>query len=160
MDLRCRLAIRSRVAADEWTSLSSAHRTHLAAKRSHVALLSADRANLAIIRHSPANFRNSSDGFIWSSSLKSDKFFLSNVRPHWVACTAMIAPTTTAVQMSPRSHNFRTKTFCLHATVQGSAISSDPPASAIVSVLHGGRGTSRTSASGSANVFGWEVGKH
>jgi hypothetical protein len=76
-----------------------------------------------------------------------------------VACTAMIAPTTTAVQMSPRSRNFRTKTFCLHATVQGSAISSDPPASAIVSVLHGGRGTSRTSASGWANVL-LGSGKH
>ena len=66
LGLRRRFAIRSSAAADERSSLSSAHRTHLAAKRSHVALLSGDRANLAIARHSPANFLNSSDGFMGS----------------------------------------------------------------------------------------------
>ena len=70
---------KSRVAADEWTSLSSAQRTHLAAKRSHVTLLSGDRANLAIARHSIS--------------------FLIQHAPSLQggACTGMIAPTATAV---------------------------------------------------------------
>jgi hypothetical protein len=48
-------------------SLSSASRTHLAAKLSQAALLSRDRVNLAIARHSPANLLNSSDGFMLGS---------------------------------------------------------------------------------------------
>jgi hypothetical protein len=77
---RC-LAILSLFAADEWSSLSSAHRTHLAANRSHVALLSGDRVNLAMARHSPANFLNSSDGFTLVILPVSDKSSLSNARP-------------------------------------------------------------------------------
>jgi hypothetical protein len=80
--LRCRFAVRLSVAAAEWSSLSSAHRTHLAAKRPQVALLSGERASLAIVRHSPANFLNSSDGFIESSSL-CRILVLSNVRLHF-----------------------------------------------------------------------------
>ena len=90
---RC-LAILSRIAADEWSSLSSAHLTHLAAKRSHVTLLSGDRVNLAIARHSPANFLNSSDGFILVILPVSDKFsYPTCARFHRVACAGMIAPT-------------------------------------------------------------------
>ena len=60
----------------------AAHRTHLAAKRPHVALLSGERANLAIVRHSPANLLNSSEGFIGPSSL-CRILVLSNVRLHF-----------------------------------------------------------------------------
>jgi hypothetical protein len=60
----CRFRRRTSVAAFEWISLSSASRTHLAARRSQAALLSRDRVNLAIARHSPANLLNSSDGFM------------------------------------------------------------------------------------------------
>ena len=67
--LRCRLAIRSRIAADELRSMDSAHRTHLAAKWSHVALLSVERVNSAIARHSAANLLNFSVEFIEPSSL-------------------------------------------------------------------------------------------
>jgi hypothetical protein len=62
--LRCRFAVRCGVVADNWRSVNSAHRTHLAAKPSHVALLSGDRVNLDIARHSAANFRKLSEGFI------------------------------------------------------------------------------------------------
>jgi len=67
--LRCRLAVRSSIAADEFKSMASAHRTHLAAKWSHVALLSAERVNLAIALHSAANRLNFSLQFIRPSSL-------------------------------------------------------------------------------------------
>jgi len=67
--LRCRLAIRSSIAADELRSMDSAHRTHLAAKWFHVALLSAERVNSAIARHSAANLLNFSVEFIEPSSL-------------------------------------------------------------------------------------------
>jgi hypothetical protein len=67
--LRCRLAIRSSIAADELRSMDSAHRTHLAAKWSHAALLSAERVNSAIARHSAANLLNFSVEFIEPSSL-------------------------------------------------------------------------------------------
>jgi hypothetical protein len=66
----CRFRRRTSVAADAFEidfSLSSASRTHLAAKRPQVALLSGDRVNLAIARHSPANLLNSSDGFMLGS---------------------------------------------------------------------------------------------
>ena len=63
----CRFRRRTSVAAFEWISLSSASRTHLAARRSQAALLSRDRVNLAIARHSPANLLNSSDGFMLGS---------------------------------------------------------------------------------------------
>jgi hypothetical protein len=78
LGLRCRIAIRSSIAADEWRSANWAHRVHLAAKRSHVALLSGDRANFTIARHSAANLRNFSDGFIGLSF-------------HWIGC--LIDPT-------------------------------------------------------------------
>ena len=67
--LRCRFAGRSSIATDQWCSVNSAHRTHLTAKRFQVALLSGDRADLAMASHSAANLRNFSDGFIGPSSL-------------------------------------------------------------------------------------------
>jgi hypothetical protein len=46
--LRCRFAIWRGLAADNRRSVNSAPRTHLAAKPSHVALLSGDRVSLEI----------------------------------------------------------------------------------------------------------------
>jgi hypothetical protein len=65
------------------------------ALRSHVALLSGDRANLAIARHSPANFLNSSDparDSIWTMRVGAKKWaFKSNLR-NW-AGWSKIGPT-------------------------------------------------------------------
>src|ERR1700732_4046710 len=49
--------------------MDSDHRAYLAAKWSHVALLSAERVNSAIARHSAANLLNFSVEFIEPSSL-------------------------------------------------------------------------------------------
>ena len=79
----CRFRRRTSVAAFEWISLSSASRTHLAARRSQAALLSRDRVKLAIARHSPANLLNSSDGFMLGSPPYVGQAWPIQLRPHF-----------------------------------------------------------------------------